>query len=87
MRGRVVWYRPRVGVGMIASDTGAEVSFHVDQSQMSLQGGDVVEFEPKPNGQRVEAGQIRLIESGVDHLNSQHRSLVNEFHSVVEIVH
>ena len=87
MRGRVLWYRPRVGAGMIASDTGAEVAFHVDQGQLSLQGGDVVEFEPKANGLRVEAGQIRLIESGVDYLNTQHRSLVNEFHAVVEVVH
>lgn len=87
MRGRVLWYRPRIGAGMIASDTGAEVAFHIDQRQLSLQGGDVVEFEPKPNGRSVEAGQVRLIERGVDYLNTRHRSLVNEFHSVVEIIH
>ena len=48
VRGRVLWYRPADGRGLLASDEGAEFPFALPSDAETLQGGDLVAFEFLP---------------------------------------
>ncbi len=85
MQGRVVWFRPRERLGVVAASDGAELNFSLPDPEANLHGGDLVEFEKRTDQDNHEAVDVRLIKRWVDHLNDQHRPLVNEFHSVVQI--
>ena len=85
MKGRVVWYRPRQRLGVVAAGDGAELAFSLPDAEANLHGGDLVEFKTRNDQESSEAVDVRLIKRWVDHLNDQHRPLVNEFHSVVQI--
>lgn len=87
MRGRVLWYRPNQGAGVITSDDGAEVGFETSADSQKLQGGDLVEFVPNANGGQIQAMQVRLVKRCIDDLIDAHRPLVDEFHSTVQILH
>ena len=82
MQGRIVWYRPDTGEGVLVDDSAIERSFRLEYDDPGLQGGDLIRF-----GTTGENGgmEVQVIERWVDHLNDCFRPLVNQFHSTVAI--
>ncbi len=86
MRGHIVWFRPTDGRGLIATEAGEEVAFHVPSDDQELQGGDIVEFELDGGNSAADGIVVHLVERWVDRLNARHRALVNVFHNSIDIV-
>jgi len=72
---------------MLTSDDGNELAFRVGDQAASLAGGDLVEFTEEPTNGSSQAVDVKLVKRWVEYLNDQHRPLVNEFHSIVEVIH
>lgn len=84
MTGRVKLYVPAARRGILQTNVGEEVMFSVSDDVTDVQGGDIVEFEPDDQGHPL-VGRIRVRHRWVDMLNSEHRTLVNQFHHTIHI--
>ncbi|MFQ6049406.1 MAG: hypothetical protein ACE5K7_08580 [Phycisphaerae bacterium] len=83
MQGRIAWFRPDTGEGLINTEAGMEVPFRVQSDELHLEGGDIVEFDSLHDGRGIEACNLRLIEKWVDRLNQQHLPLVRQLFATV----
>jgi cold shock CspA family protein len=83
MRGRVLWYQPYEGTGILEADGGQEVAFAQAEDDQHLRGGDIVEFGLSGTDGNATAHDIRLIRRCVDDLVAHHEPLVNLFHETV----
>lgn len=82
MQGRILWYQPDTGEGVLVDESAIERSFRLEHDSPDLQGGDLIRF--RSTGQNG-GTEVRVIERWVDHLNNCFRPLVNQFHSTVAI--
>ena len=81
--GRVVWYQPHDGKGIIQTEDGRELWFAAEDKPVHLQGGDFVGFQAsRENGHRV-AHDIRLVRRCIDDLTERHQALVELFDQAV----
>lgn len=83
MKGRVVWYQPAAGRGVIETDDGRELAVVDLPPAADLGGGDLIELRDKHQGGACGAPAVRLVSRWTDQLSSKHRSLVNEFHALM----
>jgi len=85
VRGRVQYFIPSARKGIVQAENGLILRFSVIGNTPELQGGDIVEFDITHNS-HPHAINVTLKHRWSEVLNDQHRSLVNQFHNMINIV-
>lgn len=64
MTGRVVCFRPRLGRGILRTDSGDVLPFAANEDHKSIDGDDIIEFALEGSETDRTAKMIRLVEKG-----------------------
>jgi len=79
MQGRICYYYPRVGRGVLVDAGGREIVFEAPDAPADLQGGDVVEFSMDNGHGRQRAIVRQVVTKWFDHLTEEDRRSVRQF--------
>jgi cold shock CspA family protein len=84
-KGKVLWYVPRDGRGLLRSTHGTDLPFILPDASLDLHGGDVVAFRIVGDNGDTYAADLRLVERCIDHLLNRHHALAHLFHATINL--
>ena len=84
-QGKILWYHPGDGKGVLLSETGKEVRFVLTDASLDLHGGDVVTFRTIGTGTDAYAADLRLVERCISHLLNHNDGLAHLFHQTITL--